>query len=111
MGGDRDGNPNVTASVTREVLLLARWMAADLFLRDIDHLAPSCRCSRPASLREQVGDSAEPYRAVLKQLRDRLRATRLGPGVVGCCATGQRRRAGRQPRPDRAAGAVLPVAA
>jgi phosphoenolpyruvate carboxylase len=28
------------------------------------------------ALREQVGDSAEPYRAVLKQLRDRLRATR-----------------------------------
>jgi phosphoenolpyruvate carboxylase len=38
MGGDRDGNPNVTAAVT-EVLLLARWMAADLYLRDIDHLA------------------------------------------------------------------------
>jgi phosphoenolpyruvate carboxylase len=39
MGGDRDGNPNVTAAVTREVLLLARWMAADLYLRDVDHLA------------------------------------------------------------------------
>ena len=39
MGGDRDGNPNVTAAVTREVLLLARWMAADLYLRDIDQLA------------------------------------------------------------------------
>ena len=39
MGGDRDGNPNVTAPVTREVLLLARWMAADLYLRDVDHLA------------------------------------------------------------------------
>src|SRR5690606_41386695 len=39
MGGDRDGNPNVTAAVTREVLLLARWMAADLYLRDVDSLA------------------------------------------------------------------------
>ena len=39
MGGDRDGNPNVTASITREVLLLARWMAADLYLRDVDNLA------------------------------------------------------------------------
>ena len=38
MGGDRDGNPNVTAPVTREVLLLARWMAADLYLRDVENL-------------------------------------------------------------------------
>ena len=77
MGGDRDGNPNVTAAVTREVLLLARWMAADLFLRDIDALAAELSMQQASSaLREQVGDSAEPYRAVLKQLRDRLRATR-----------------------------------
>ncbi|AGZ36707.1 MULTISPECIES: phosphoenolpyruvate carboxylase [Pseudomonas] len=77
MGGDRDGNPNVTASVTREVLLLARWMAADLFLRDIDTLAAELSMQQAsAALREQVGDSAEPYRALLKQLRDRLRATR-----------------------------------
>jgi len=38
MGGDRDGNPNVTADITRRVLLLSRWKAADLFLRDIQVL-------------------------------------------------------------------------
>ena len=30
MGGDRDGNPNVTAEVTRKVILLSRWEAAKL---------------------------------------------------------------------------------
>ncbi|MEX5512123.1 phosphoenolpyruvate carboxylase [Pseudomonas paralactis] len=77
MGGDRDGNPNVTAPVTREVLLLARWMAADLYLRDIDHLASelSMQQASPA-LQAKVGDSVEPYRALLKQVRERLRATR-----------------------------------
>ena len=77
MGGDRDGNPNVTAPVTREVLLLARWMAADLYLRDVDHLASelSMQQASPA-LQAKVGDSVEPYRALLKQLRERLRATR-----------------------------------
>jgi phosphoenolpyruvate carboxylase len=77
MGGDRDGNPNVTAAVTREVLLLARWMAADLFLADVDHLAGELSMQEAsAALRARVGDSAEPYRALLKQLRERLRTTR-----------------------------------
>ncbi len=77
MGGDRDGNPSVTAAVTREVLLLARWMAADLFLRDVDHLAAELSMQQAdAALRAQTGDSAEPYREVLKRLRERLRATR-----------------------------------
>ncbi|MBC3271058.1 phosphoenolpyruvate carboxylase [Pseudomonas sp. SWRI81] len=77
MGGDRDGNPNVTAAVTREVLLLARWMAADLYLRDVDHLAADLSMQQASdALRARAGDSAEPYRAVLKQLRERLRATR-----------------------------------
>ena len=77
MGGDRDGNPNVTATITREVLLLARWMAADLYLRDVDNLAAdlSMQQASPALL-ARVGESAEPYRSLLKQLRERLRATR-----------------------------------
>ncbi|KAG8366542.1 hypothetical protein BUALT_Bualt17G0090700 [Buddleja alternifolia] len=38
MGGDRDGNPNVTAKVTRSVTLLSRWMAVDLYIREVDSL-------------------------------------------------------------------------
>jgi len=77
MGGDRDGNPNVTAKVTSEVLRLGRWMAADLFLRDIDDLLASLsmrRCSEELS--GLVGETPEPYRALLKQVRERLLSTR-----------------------------------
>ncbi len=77
MGGDRDGNPNVTAAVTREVLLLGRWMAADLYLRDVEQLAS--QLSMQAASREllqRTGEADEPYRALLKQLRTRLQVTR-----------------------------------
>lgn len=77
MGGDRDGNPNVTSGVTREVLLLSRWMAADLFLRDLQGLrAELSMWEATPQLRERVGGAREPYRALLSELRDRLRATR-----------------------------------
>ncbi|WP_163835037.1 phosphoenolpyruvate carboxylase [Spartinivicinus ruber] len=78
MGGDRDGNPNVTAKVTAEVLLLSRWMAADLYLRDIQILIDELSmaiCSEP--LRAKVDAVNEPYRALLKQLKQRLKATLL----------------------------------
>ncbi|KAG8053660.1 hypothetical protein GUJ93_ZPchr0001g32817 [Zizania palustris] len=35
MGGDRDGNPNVT----RDVSMLSRWMAIDLYIRELDSLS------------------------------------------------------------------------
>ncbi len=77
MGGDRDGNPNVTSAVTREVLMLARWMAADLFLRDIEALNESLSMhAADAALRERVGNAREPYRALLATVRDRLVRTR-----------------------------------
>ena len=77
MGGDRDGNPNVTADVTREVCAMARWSAADLFLREVVALREELSLvSCSPALRIRVGGAAEPYRALLTEVRDRLRATR-----------------------------------
>ena len=76
MGGDRDGNPNVTARVTQEVLLLARWQAADLYLRDIEDLVEELSVTRCDSrLRARNPDAREPYRAELRKLRSLLRTT------------------------------------
>jgi len=77
MGGDRDGNPNVTADVTEEVLMLGRWMAADLFLRDLEDLQASLSMTQcNAVIRAQVGDANEPYRGLIKSLRDKMLITR-----------------------------------
>jgi phosphoenolpyruvate carboxylase len=76
MGSDRDGNPNVTAAVTREVMLLARWQAAKLYLADIDRLVDELSMAQcNAELRALAGEAREPYRQVLKQLRALLRHT------------------------------------
>jgi phosphoenolpyruvate carboxylase len=76
IGGDRDGNPRVTAQVTREACLLSRWMAASLYVREVDALIGELSL-QPAStaLRARVGSAWEPYRALLKPLRDRLQHT------------------------------------
>ena len=78
MGGDRDGNPNVTASITRHVLQLSRWKATDLFLRDIGVLISELSMSECTDeLRELCGDpqAQEPYREILKRLRTQLMTT------------------------------------
>lgn len=76
MGGDRDGNPNVTHKVTREVLLLGRWMAADLYLKDIHDLAGALSMSEASEdLLNRVENHRTPYRALLHGLRKRLSST------------------------------------
>jgi phosphoenolpyruvate carboxylase len=75
-GGDRDGNPNVTAAVTEEVLELARRRAAGLYQREVERLHDELSMtSASAELRARVGDAKEPYRAILREVLGRLEAT------------------------------------
>ncbi|MGL5284949.1 MAG: phosphoenolpyruvate carboxylase, partial [Aeromonas sp.] len=77
MGGDRDGNPFVTAKVTAEVLELGRWMAVSLFYQDIKELTSELSIGDCTDeLRALVGDTHEPYRALIRELREQLRETR-----------------------------------
>ena len=78
MGGDRDGNPNVTHQVTQEVLWLSRWKAADLYLRDIEDLRWELSIQECSSeLSEALAQRhPEPYREYLRDTRERLKATR-----------------------------------
>ncbi len=77
LGGDRDGNPNVTPEVTRRVIFMARWVAADLLFKEIVRLREglSMEPCNP-TLRNLVGDSKEPYRTLLKDVQTKLKATR-----------------------------------
>jgi len=38
MGGDRDGNPNVTHKTTMRVSLYSRWIASELYFKEVDAL-------------------------------------------------------------------------
>lgn len=78
MGGDRDGNPNVTADVTRRACLMARWVAAGLYLREVDRLRAELSMSRAtADLHARAAGQREPYRAVLREVAGRLRETQV----------------------------------
>lgn len=74
MGGDRDGNPFVTAEVTKEVALLYRKRAAFLYERDLDTLIKELDVA-PASeeLKKQVPEGTpNPYVHILGNLKDQL---------------------------------------
>jgi phosphoenolpyruvate carboxylase len=98
IGGDRDGNPFVTAELTREIIKLSRWRAAELYYREVDKLLfqiSMAHCSDElrnavASIPEGMESSFktihfdfahgnippdEVYRRCLAVLRERLKLT------------------------------------
>jgi phosphoenolpyruvate carboxylase len=77
IGGDRDGNPHVTPDVTRRACLLSRWVAAGLYLREVEALRDELSIEAATEeLRARVPGSREPYRELLRGVRGRLVATR-----------------------------------
>jgi len=82
MGGDRDGNPNVHPQTTARVILLGRWMAATLYLAEVEALRDELSMARATEALWQAAHAVrpgvqvhEPYRELLRGLRDRLQAT------------------------------------
>jgi len=80
IGGDRDGNPNVTPQVTREVVLHQRLRAARLYLQDLAELESQLAISSKFSpsmiaLANSVPGNyhkRELYRRVISHMRKRL---------------------------------------
>jgi len=106
MGGDRDGNPNVTPEVTRDVVILSRLAAVNIYFQVINNMMFELslwRCSdalksevMKIKAKEAKGDllisgerktrayaefwspipPTEPYRVILGVIRDKLYRTR-----------------------------------
>lgn len=82
IGGDRDGNPNVTAKVTAEAMLLSRWQAADLIDRDLGVVYEELSVTLASDdVRELTQHTREPYRVLLRPIRDAVRAQREQLGL------------------------------
>eukprot|EP00578_Thalassiosira_sp_NH16_P026819 CAMPEP_0181095118 /NCGR_PEP_ID=MMETSP1071-20121207/10353_1 /TAXON_ID=35127 /ORGANISM="Thalassiosira sp., Strain NH16" /LENGTH=1026 /DNA_ID=CAMNT_0023177487 /DNA_START=142 /DNA_END=3222 /DNA_ORIENTATION=+ len=85
MGGDRDGNPNVTPDVTREVCLVNRIKAARLLEGDVRELMSLISGNPPRKsfdseamdrVRERSGaESRAPFRSYLHPVAEKLKKT------------------------------------
>ncbi|MFN8524575.1 MAG: phosphoenolpyruvate carboxylase [Chloroflexota bacterium] len=99
VGGDRDGNPNVTAEITRATIREHRRLVLDLYLEDVRALGQHLSVSRTrAAISRELDDSLaedaralpdtasdierhahfEPYRAKCIAIYERLTRTRAG---------------------------------
>lgn len=77
MGGDRDGNPNVTPQVTQRVSWLSRWAICDSYLKEVNHLSDTLSMNEASeALLAVTGNVPEPYRVVLKRCKQQLTATK-----------------------------------
>lgn len=86
MGGDRDGNPFVNGKLTLRVSMMARWAALDLYVKELHALIAELSMKNCNEiLRKQTGESNEPYRVYLRQLRKRLESAKasIEDGLVG----------------------------
>jgi phosphoenolpyruvate carboxylase len=76
MGGDRDGNPNVTSEVTKKVILFSRWQAAKLYEKELTKLIQDLSMKECSSqIKKVTGKTFEPYRVYLRPIRDKIRLT------------------------------------
>ena len=75
MGGDRDGNPNVTAATTAHVALNNRLAAATLLHKDIKELVDDLSITTCGDAMSEYRATREPYRALLRPVLARLART------------------------------------
>ena len=76
MGGDRDGNPNVNHKITKEVILLSRWEAANLYEKEITKIIQDLsmhECSN--EIKKKQAKVLNLIGFILRPLRDKLQKT------------------------------------
>ncbi len=78
MGGDRDGNPNVTASVTRKVLSHCVHRATNLYLKELTLLVRECPFvfQDPLLIQKYKLVSHEPYRELIERITSKIKTVR-----------------------------------
>ncbi|WP_448564542.1 phosphoenolpyruvate carboxylase [Thalassotalea ganghwensis] len=76
MAGDRDGNPFVTANLSRQAIIQARLLAAELYLDDFKQLYLELSMHQATdNLLQQDVENIGPYRNLIKQTTDKLEHT------------------------------------
>jgi phosphoenolpyruvate carboxylase len=105
IGGDRDGNPNVTAATLRYALQQASRTLLDAYLQQVDALSAELTISTELAsatdellaLADAGGEASmarrdEPYRRALQTIKRRLEATRArleaGEGALAAAGAG-----------------------